>query len=102
MRGMSPRFRFSIKSALLLTFWTAVWFANLYAVDWYEALEWEHTWLVYSIYFGLIMMPPAAVVGIICGHPWTGLLCGLACAFSFTLAGWASDFLSYILFVPAG
>jgi hypothetical protein len=82
---MTLPLRISVKNALLLTFWVAVWFANVGAIDRYEEwggelLErWEVEWEapIYWLWYVLIATPPAAVVGILCGHPLTGILCGL-------------------------
>jgi hypothetical protein len=90
---MKLRLRVSVKSALLLTFWAAVWFANVAAVDSYDEIDW--VW-AYNLYFGLVVTPPAAAMGIICGHPRTGILCGLSSTCVFI---WLADILCGV--VPA-
>jgi hypothetical protein len=62
----------------MLTFWMAIWCANITLVDWYETLNLRFDLLTYGLYFGLVMTPPAAMMGIICGRPRTGILCGLS------------------------
>jgi hypothetical protein len=82
---MSLQLRVSVRSAFIITFWIALWCANLTLIDWYEALGLGLDLATYGIYFGLVLTPPAAVMGIICGRQRTGILCGLASTVAYML-----------------
>jgi hypothetical protein len=88
LRGMKLRLRVSVRNALLLTFWASVWCANIAAVDRYDEID--RVW-AYNLYLGLVVAPPAAAVGIICGHPRTGILCGITSACALI---WGADILN--------
>ena len=78
--------RVSMKGILLIMFWTALWFANRATIDWYEhAWPWAWDLPVNALFTGLIVTPPAAVMGILCGSQRTGILCGLASTAAFVL-----------------
>lgn len=67
---MKARFQLSIRSALTITGWVAVFCANrALAVDIPEPLV-----------VTLIIVPPSAIVGALVGHHVLGILCGLAAA----------------------
>ncbi len=84
---MSMPFRISIRSALIVMFWAAIWCANITFIDRYEALDLDLglDQVTYGFYFGLVLTPPAAVMGIICGRQRTGILCGLSSTVAYML-----------------
>jgi hypothetical protein len=88
MRCMGVHFKISVKKALIITLWTAIWFANQVAVERYIKFTgpWEAP--TNSLYYGLVLTPPAAIVGLIRGHAWTGILCGLSSTCALFLSGW--------------
>jgi hypothetical protein len=80
MRGrigsMTSRFRFSTGNALLATFWIAVWCAAIGAGN--KPFMLFGGVVASAIFTFLLLVPPAAAVGSICGRPLLGLACGFA------------------------
>jgi hypothetical protein len=66
----------SVRDALLITFWAAVFCANwvLFRSSSYYRSDFLAGWAVIF----LLVTPPAAIVGAIAGRRLTGLVCGIA------------------------
>ena len=79
------RLRVNVRSALIVILWAAIWCANITLIDRYEALDLGFDLVTYGLYFGLVLTPPAAVMGIICGRQRTGILCGLSSTVAYML-----------------
>lgn len=77
MRGMGGRFKISVKSALLATFWVAAWFAVV-------AIRGNpgNGGLV-----GIFVMvcAPGAAFGALANHPTLGFLCGVTTGIAITV-----------------
>jgi hypothetical protein len=74
---MAYRFQFSTRNALLATFWIVVWLSAAGAgrVGW---VRFGNSDVANVLFAFLVLVPPSAAVGSICGRPALGLLCGLA------------------------
>ena len=73
---MKPRIQFSARNALIVTAWTAIYFA--YAVHCWNTRHSIGGLIHDSLGEILLVAPPAAIVGALAGRPWLGFLCGLA------------------------
>lgn len=74
------RFQFRTSTALIVTFWVAVYFAAAVLENRYDqrGVQSLSDRLLSTLFFFFFTISPAAAVGAACKHPVVGLLCGLA------------------------
>jgi hypothetical protein len=91
-RRVEWRPQFNLRTLLLATFWVVIWFGNIACGTQLSALagDWIEAYL--CVYWSLLLLPPAAIVGVLWRHPYLGLFCGLGSAVAFQIHDWLWTF----------
>lgn len=85
MYGMLFRPQFTVPLLLVAMVWVAVWWLGVTKGEDFSKLLGMSFLDADRIQAILLVMPPPAILGLLCGRPYFGILCGLSSAFGIYL-----------------